>query len=372
MSFRILISLFLLFFPVFSAAQSLSVNVRDHAAGSNVFQLEAGAVSVNSSGIRFLASGKRASGFAAYGISPDLSVVGTIVSNYEGTFVTVYNSAGDTLVANAIHQVSEGDPSLALYPLNTGEVLVRDNINRFNGYDTFGNRIIEVSSSSQSEEGEVISEVASDPAGKTTVIYNPKIRRNGGLGSRARILDPAGSLQDIYFSNKCILKQVKVSGNGQFIALVTASEGSADEVIFIDRYGNELNRIQSDEDLAGVQISPGAGYLTLYSTRRVLVYEALSGERVGSTSFRSSLYLAAYFPNDNVIIGLAGEYFENSGILNNAEFHAIHLGKRQLARHETGAGMVFNSAISPRLVRTSAYSYRLLGTNKEINIRADF
>src|SRR5699024_3697813 len=104
------------------------------------------------------------------------------------------------------------------------------------------------------------------------------------LGSQAHVLNASNRLENIYSNSGRIIKDVVISDNGQFIMLLTAGGGSDDEVVIMDRFGNELNVISTDEDIQDVRLSGAAEYITLASERRVLVFDMLKGERLGSTS----------------------------------------------------------------------------------------
>lgn len=358
--------------PLSTTAQSLNVSVQG-TSGNNAsaFALSEGSVSFDKAQVRF-PSGAVISNFLDYGVSPDLSVVGFLSTAGGNSKALVMDSEGDTLSSFDVTSLSSDDPSVAVYPSNTGAVLVRDNIASFSFYDTFGQIITQVTSSSQSKEGEAISEVAMDPRAQTIVIYNPQIKRNGQLGSQAQLLNASNKLENVYSNSRRVIKNVVVSSDGQFIMLLTASSGSEDEIVIMDRFGNELNVINTDEDIQDVRLSGDAEYITLISERRVLVFDMLQGKRLGSTSLRSPLVVAEYFPEDEIILAMTGDVYSATGIVNNIDFHAIHLGKRQVARESLSSSVRLNGAIRHDLIRTGSSRYRLKGANKQIEIRAAF
>lgn len=363
----------LILIPVSVTAQNLQVSVTSATSehGSSTFQLQDNKVSVSEEGIAFPASGVQAGGFEAAGFSPDLSLAAVLNRNSGEGRALLFSSGGDTLNAISTMALSGDDPSFAVYPLDNGGVLIRNNITNFTFYNTFGEIETSMSSSSQSEEGELISEVAFSSDGSTLVIYNPKIRRNGDIGSQAQVRT-SSDFENIYSSRDRHLKDVSVSDDGTVITLVTAKSGEDDVVIAMDRFGNELNTFISGEDLAGTSLSEDAEYITLYSRGRIQVYETLSGERIGSTSIRSPVFMAAYFPEDNIILALSGNYSENANVLNSVEFHAINIQQRSIARQDLSTGLHLHDRIIPELSRISANRYRLSGMNKHIDISASF
>lgn len=103
-----------------------------------------------------------------------------------------------------------------------------------------------------------------------------------------------------------------------------------------------------------------------------MVYSALDGERMGATSFREPVYLADYFPEDNLILALTGSFDENSGVLSDVEFKAIDLERRAITSESFSSSLGFSDAINSSLVRLSSGKYQLKGSSKIVNIRASF
>lgn len=367
--FRILVFVLL---PSFLAAQSLSLSATDQTANHDpsTFLLEAGSVSISSGFIEFLNSGKTVSGFKTLGISSDHSKVALLKWGGEKGEALMLDSSGEML--NSYSTISLADEtSFGVYPFNNGDLLLRDKISNFTFYDTVGEISKSVSSSSQSEEGQKISEVAMSAGGETLVIYNPQVKRSGELGSSAMV-KRGDEFNDIFFSQDRFLKNVTVSEDGNIIVLITAKSGTDDRAIIMDKFGNELNTITSDEDLVGASLTEDFEYITLYSGGRVMVFSLLDGESLGATSFRSSIFLADYFPEDNMILALTGSYSEHSGVMNNAEFRAIDLKERAIESNEFPGALGFQKAMNPRFERTSSNQYKLLGGSKVIEIEANF
>lgn len=353
-------------------AQSLNLSASSETADHNTstFLLDEGSISINSGSLEFLSSGKTVSDFKGLGISPDFSKVSVLKWSGEKGEIQMFNSAGDLL--NAYSTITLADESsFGVYPFNNGNLLLRDKISNFTFYDTFGEIAKSVSSSSQSKGGQKISEVAMSPNAETLVIYNPQVKRKGELGSSAMVKQ-GDDFKDIYFSSDRYLKNVTVSDDGDIIVLITAKDGTDDQVIIMDRFGNELNTITTEEDLKGASLSKDAEYITLYSGGRVMVFTTVDGESQGATSFRSSIFLADYFPEDNLILALTGSYSERSGIMNNVEFRAINLKKRAIESNKFPGAVGFHTAMTPKFVRTSADHYKLMGGSKQIEIEVNF
>jgi len=368
--FRLLIFLLL---PAFAMGQSINLTVAPPTSNNDrsTFLLSRGEVTINSGQIRFHKSKVTVDGFSNYGISPDRSVVGLLKWSGGDGHVVLMNSVGDTLTT--YDATSMADPnSFGIYPYDNGNILLRDKIASFTFFDTFGDIITSTSSSSQSKEGETISEVAMSPNGNTLVIYTPKIKRNEKLGSKAEVKLTNNSFQNIFFSSDRYLKSVKISDDGKLVALITTAQGEEDKVLVKDKYGNNLTSITTDEKLKDVAFSADGRYITLYSSRRVMVYSSQNGERLGSTSFRKAVFMANYFPEDHLILAITGDYSKPANVLGNVEVRAINLRQRKIGTKSFSGVLGFTKVLPPRLVRTSAGHYQLDGASKQLRIEANF
>ncbi|HET6527133.1 MAG TPA: hypothetical protein VFG39_00130 [Balneolaceae bacterium] len=359
--------------PSIALGQSLNLSVLSPTSNNSpsTFLLEDGEASINPSSFQFLGTGKTIAGFSAYGISPGYSLVSFLKATSKKGQLVLFDSSGDTLNSYSTISLSSADPSLAVYPSNAGSVLIRDNIVNFTFYNTFGEVITSMSSSGETKGGQVISEVAMSPNRETVVIYTPKIKRNGKLGSKAEVMLPNGDFETIYFSNDRILNYLGISESGNLIVAISSAQGT-DQVLIMDKFGNELNTITSREDLIGASFSDNGEFITLYSDQRVLVFTTMTGERLGSTSFRSPVLVADYFPEDDVILTLTGDYYESTGIINDAEFRAVDLEQRELASEQFSGALGFNHTMKPKFVRSGSGEYKLMGASKRIAISVNF
>lgn len=362
-----------LLFPAVVFGQSLNLSETQETTGNSTstFLLDGGQISIDNQTIQFSATDNDVS-FDVFGVSPDQSLVSVLQWNGQGEGeVFLYNSSGVELTSFESISIAD-EASFGLYPFNNGNSMLRDKIANFTFYDSFGEIVASMSSSSQSEEGEAISEVAISDNGKTVVIYNPKIKRNGELGSKAQVRTGKEEFEDVFNSSDRYLKDVTLSEDGDLIVAITAKQGTHDEVLIMDKYGNEINSLSVEEDLQGSVLSDDLEYLTLYSGGRVMVHSTINGESLGATSIRSPIKAANYFPQDNIILVVTGDYADQTGVLNGVEFRAINLQQRSIASKEFSAPLGFNDSIDAELVRNGANSYTLKGTSKEINIRANF
>ncbi len=314
--------------------------------------------------------------FTLPGFGQSLTVTGgpastqRIEGNATAESVSITDTDGSTIVTGVYSTPDANDPSLKVYPLQNGSFIVRENIANFILYDSFGNPGKTISNSTQSEEGESISELATDPRAKTIVIYNPKIIRGGEASSRARVLDINNNPKDIFYSEDREIRGVKVAESGEYIAIAAGKAGADDIVTVMDRFGNVINTFSFDQEVAGLNIYGSGGYLTVYSTSRAAVYNVLSGERVGSTSFRSTLHFANYSASDQTIVALTGDL--NGDTLANVEAHVINIGARKIAREGYAGTVELKDPGFITLERTGEYRYTLKGLGKDLNLRASF
>lgn len=364
----------LILFPTVLLGQSLDLSVPSPTANNNpsTFLLEQGEITIRSHSILFRRSGTTIKDFAAWGISPDNSIVGILKDTPEGGEMALLNSRGDTLYSYSTATISSDDPSLAVYPSNNGTVMLRDNITNFTFYDKFGEIYANTSSGSQSEEGEAISEVAMNPTWETLITYSPKIKRGNNFGSKAQVKLSDRKFKDIFTSTDRFIKDFTVSEDGHMVMTITARQGTADQVLIMDKYGNRINEISADENIVGASLSADNEYITLYSRGRVMVYSVMDGNSLGATSFNANIFMADYFPEDDLILALTGDYSEGAGVLNNVEFRAVNLEQRSITSEELDGSLGFTEKIEPALKRLSSGEYQLVGSSKRIKIGANF
>lgn len=381
----------ILVFPALLTAQNLELSVQSPTTNNapSTFALEGGEVTFGPSAVTFLNSGVTVENVSAWGVSADLSVVGILQGEAgtgagagtgrigptagEGNRVLVMNAGGDTLLSYSAGQIAAGDGSAAIFPAGNGSVWIRENVSSFTRYDVFGRPALTLAGGVQGSGGATMPRVISDPAGKTMVIYTSQVKSGGeNLGSGAQRVTGSGELQNIFYSQNRAISYAEVSPDGQFIVLVTRREGTDDRVRIMDRFGNSIATVSTEEELAGASLDGSAEYLVGWSEGRAIVWSAVSGERVRSASFRDPLYHAQYFPEDETIVGLTGEYYEETGLMNGVGFYTIHLGKGQIASAKLGSALGFAGSFRPSFRRSSEGRYLLLGASKRVEISAEF
>lgn len=313
---------------------------------------------------------KTSLGFTSGAASSDLNSLTALSGALGINGITVYEGGGKELYNSSAYELQSGDNSAKVYVKPNGGFIVRENIANFLFFDESGSIEQSISNSSQSTEGESVSELAADPAFKTVVLYNPKIVRDQIEGSRARIVKPNWTTTDIFYSGDRAIRFIKVSENGQLIAVVSYKDGEDDKVDVMDRFGNELETFSFNQTVADLRFSKDGEFITIRSNSRVGVYSLIDGEREGSTSFRSMLHFAEYVPQDNTIIALTADIA--GSVLSGVEFHAINVEARAIERQDYNGQLGISDLLSVSLDRTGSNSYSLTGLSKALNLSVSF
>lgn len=366
--------LLIVLFPSLLFAQSVSLSASSATQGNDAstFLLDDNEVMITSDRIRFAGSGKTITNFVDASVSADESIVSILQQSGKDGTISVYNARGKLLTSFSTVILSSDDPSKAIYPANNGHVLLRDNITNFTFYNKVGKITASMSSSSQSRDGEKISQVATNKDQSSTVIYSPKIKRGSNFGSKAYYKQAGNNFKNIFSSRDRYLKDVTISEKSDLVVLITAKSGTQDQAVIMDIYGNVLNTISVDDDLEAASLSADLNFVTLYSSTRVMVYSIPEASKIGSTSLDNTVFLADYFPEDNLILALTGNYSAGSGVMSDLSFEAINLEQRSITSEELSGSVGFSEAITPKLIRVSVGNYELKGGSKEISIETNF
>ena len=236
------------------------------------------------------------------------------------------------LLSASVHPFYGEDPSLEIYTWDDGRSVVRENVSNFMFYDAGGKLLFPVSNASGSRDGEAFSELASDPAGETVVIYNPSIRRSdGSFSSRAALLNRAsGSLSSFYGMPDEQIFYVDVSRSGSFITITAGNEGEDSKVIVFDRFGNLLFEKKLDFEATRASFLAESDQVFAYSGSRAAVYDVDSWNRIGSSSVRKTILTAGFFPEDGWILLCTGDL--EGDRVTNVEFVAVDVVQRKIAR----------------------------------------
>lgn len=304
-------------------------------------------------------------------VSSTNSDISYLDANTEAEEIQVLDVNGSIIMSGDYDAPGEPDPSLNIYALQNGGAILRENIANFLIYDSFGNVKTSISNSTQSKDGESISELAKDENNKTIVLYNPKVMNNGKAGSRAKALNYDYKPTDIFYSEDRVIKSVKVAETGEFIAITTEKSGTNDEVTIVDRYGNEINTISFDQSVAGVNLYGNASHITIFSTGRVAAYEVLTGKRLaGSTLSGQTVRFANYSQADQTIVVLTGN--KSGNMLSNIELRVINIAAGKIASSGFAENVEVHDLDNIKLNRVGQFNYNLDGMSKTLHVKASF
>lgn len=266
------------------------------------------------------------------------------------------------------------DPTLGIAVFDNGGFVTRDNVANFTFYQPDGTVRFTISNSTGSAGGEAVSMMLPARGGGQLLLYNPRVNYGDALGSRARFVRGDNEAVLIHDDRSRSIKYARISEPSGFIVLVTESPGTRDEVVLFDPFGNEVMRMEAPEELVGATLSDKGEYLTLFSGNRVQVYRVSDMERMGSASFRNNILHAAYLEADRQVLALSGNVSRSGSgrTLSNPELHAVHLGKRSIARTSVGGSLSLLADDRLTFSRRGANQFLLTGLNRDLSIRTVF
>jgi hypothetical protein len=303
-------------------------------------------------------------------INESSSSVSALNGEFDAETIQIKDS-NDLVINSASYKYVGDDPSFKIYPQQNGAYIVRENIVNFVLYDSFGSIIRPISNSSNSADGEKISELAMDPMGKTIVIYNPQVRNGAKRGSRAKIVGLESSDLDVFYRDDQEIRAVRVSESGEFVAIASGKEGSNDEITVLDRFGNEIRKISFDRQVKGLNLYGSGSTLTVFSEGRVAVYNVATGDRIGSSSFRGgTLQFANYSASDQTIVGLTGDL--NGTTLSDIEVRIINVSARKIASQKYSGTVQITELDNISMTKNSRFNYTITGMSKDLKLKASF
>ena len=344
----------------------------DHQANSPTeFPLKEGVLSTAQSAYEFGSGDSRVSIMTPIDValSPDRATIGVV--RFDGELVgEVYSHTGRQLTRKELEFVDPSDETIMISVAENGEFIVRDNVANFTFFDAAGNEGFSLSNATQAPGGEQPSGISWPSAGEGAILYNPVIQYDGSRGSRISVAVGSREAAEIYSSNTRTISDLSLSESGNFITFLSTGNDGGNRVITIDRHGNELLDFEADMEITGFELSDDAGYLTIFSDNRVQVYRTSDMERLGSSTSRTRIVYASYQPEENTIITLGGQ--ESNNTISNPEITAIHVGQRQLDRHQLDGNISLLSPSDIKIKRVSAGNYRIEGVNRPIDVAASF
>lgn len=354
------------------AAQQISANLTNQAERNNAFLIDGNTLQFQQNSA--VINDKNVRNIEAFNINSQRSLLSFILNNTNKSELQLYSVNGKLINTISDLQFEDDDPSVMAYPLPDGRAIVRENIANFSIYDTYGDLTETVSNSSGSEEGESVSKLAMDPGGSNIIVYNPQINYSNSKGSRVQAIRSDGYLDNLFNSRDRTIHKLHVSESGSFILILTKKAGTDDQVLLVDRFGNELDSFEFDDDLLDAKFGMETNHIVAYSSGRVRVYNMFTGESMGSTSIRGSgtIFYADYSPRDNQILALTGSKSSNTNYVNSVEAHAVDVEKRKLDDTEVVNSYLTHPKVPLRMERRGANQFTITGGGGDINIRTNF
>lgn len=273
------------------------------------------------------------------------------------------------------HQLTEidtfddDDPSPKIYVLDNGEVFYRFNISFFRHYDSNGEQIETINNSSDSPEGEMISELKRLPYSNGVLLYNPQIRYGGDqTGSRVQYYDGKGDPEEIFASEDRQIQDLTYSKNGQLLVLHLIDDNTHYSRA-VDLNGNTFYSHEYDDfEPVELSVSDDGRYLVSRGSSRVMTHDMHTGESMGSTSIGTSTLSATYSSDLNSMLVLSGSYSESNNSLSNMELRRVDVVERSIDTKEIDGSYHWNQLLPLRIDTRAGNEFRISGINRPLQI----
>ena len=364
--------IFLLLITLSVNAQQLSLSVSpSQQMGYSIYSIADQQVEITSSYLEFKGEGTYLSGVMSYDRVEADNLIAAVYGVPEAK-AQLFSPTGSPLVTYQGISVSDDDATVKWHALFGGRGILLDNVANFSIYYATGELESVISNSSGSSKGEAASMLVADEMGKTVVMVNPKIFYEGRTGSRARLYQGGGFARDIFGSGDRYISKARVSDDGQFVGFVLIKPNSDAITAIVDRYGNEICEIETDQEPVDIRFSAGNSHLTVNTGGRMIAYSLPNGKRIGSSSVRGEpLMIASYFPEDNMLVGVSGRV-DNMGTVQKISVRAVDLKRRKLVSEETSAVLFSAETLPISLTRKGSSTYLLEGLSRDLSIKPRF
>lgn len=353
------------------SAQNISVSVGEGSSGAtgSVFPLENGLLSVSANQV-VLGESEFYMPFS-WSVSPEGRKVSFLIKETQFTY-KLFDSNGTSYFEKELEFFNLRDETAKNYQFDNGSSVLRDNVANFSFYSSEGEQLFSISNSSQSTEGEMQSELASDRSGKTIVLYNPVINYGSSTGSRASLVTKERELNTFFRDREREISKVEVTPSGTYISIIAKPAAGSDQygVSIYDRFGNTIFELETDEEVKGAEITENADYVTIYSSGRMQVYEITDGERIGSASSRNSIIHAIYDPAENMIVAFGGSV--NGYRVTNPSITAVHIGQRQIESEEINNRLSTMDADKIRIKKDGSQEYVIHHLDRSVRVNTSF
>jgi len=331
-------------------------------------------VSIHQHAVTLKNTATRVNNNISFGVSPDHSLFGSIYSSNGSYMMGLFENPGKKILNISSLSFGTNDPSIKIYPLNNGRVIIRSNIAHFDIYNPSGKVQASFSNSSGSLQGETISKLATDYSGETVIAYNPKINKNGHEESRIQRVNPDnGHVSTIYYNNKEAISKLLMSHSGNFLAVLFRHKKNS-QILIMDTYGNIVHHYKFDYKVDHIAFSNDDRYITMVQGNSVRVFNTYTGHKAGASYLRGyDVTYANYIPQDHVILGLGTDFNESSHTLHKIEFSMVNLRKRKIASKTYSGNLTWYPGHFPlQIVRLGRDHYRINGFSDPFRVRGDF
>jgi len=308
----------------------------------------------------------------SYDISPDGRHLGVLVID-DKPVIRILNYAGDKIALfSELPDIEYDDPSLKLFMLAGGSVVLRDNIGSFSLFTHRKNGGGIANMFAQNQQAQTISSLAASPNGIYTYVYIPRIVSDHGYSSRISRLDPDASLSTLDNDFERELLQVAVSNDG---AEIFAVKRDYRENVILQRFsydGKLLGETEAPFENAGFYIQSDIGTITWFSEHRAQTYDIISGERLANAFLRQNnrIILAKYDAADNVVVTLTGSRNNRERTMTIGHVFVVDLTARSILSSDPIRETVsFTEHIPPGIMKAGANHFRLTGVTTAFNIQ---
>lgn len=314
------------------------------------------------------------SAVADISISPNREFWG-VIQRGNPVRVRLFDSAGLPLLDHELEFVDAADETLALYLLDNGTYVVRDNVANFTRHDLDGSIDVRHSNFSGASGGERPSYLVSDRFGVTSLYVIPEIQYGENQGSMIRLLKGyEDSSETILESRDRTLLQVRLSSDGRQVLVIQEQPGTDERVVeLMDRFGNPIQSIESDEPWIGGAIDETGEVVTLFTSSRIQSFQISDAERLGSSTVRGGEVLfGGYCPSREEMVILTGSVDAQDETVSGAEIQVVSLRARSLVRESVpGGALKWNGSTNVTLA-CGETSHEINGVGRTIRLRPTF
>lgn len=316
-----------------------------------------------------------ADGVVDFDVSPDnrhVAILRNSTAAGAGFVIEIINREGITVARHeGITDVDPADPSLKLYLLAGGTVVLRDNIVTFSIFTHSRGFVDRVSNSSGSPDGETMSRLISSADGTQVFVYNPRIIRQQGFSSRlSRLNIEDAAIENLFVDGSREILNLTASNDGAFVYVLLGDPQNNVELIKLADDGTQLASISAENAGSGAYVQPEEGTVTFFNQSNAQVYSIDSGERLANAFFRQQNIVFAYYePQDNLVLAITGQRSDRDGRIQANAIRAVDLNARSLIHsRDLQHTFTFRPEDEPRMHRNGPNVYQLLGVTNAVRI----